>query len=152
VADNAYERNQWSLGWEMRGSMVVFLVLFVTAVCTTFWRRVILVCSTIYFFKSGEFITPFLFFAGTLHAEISLIQIAYAKERAAKGILDAPEPSSRIARYRKHWPAALFIFALFLGTSPPENAHRAAWSRLLRYIFEKYIATKNCTSPTYQLF
>ena len=146
-----YERNQWSLAWEMRGSMMVFLVLTVTAVCTSFWRRVILVCSTIYFFKSGEFIPPFLFFAGTLHAELSLLQIAYAKERAAKGILDAPEPSSQTSRLRKHWPTALFILALFLGTSPPENSHRATWSRLLRWVFEDYITTKNCTPylPTF---
>lgn len=134
----------------MRGSMVVFLVLFVTAVCTSFWRRVILVCMTIYYYKSGEFITPFLFFAGTLLAEISLMQIAYAKERAASGILDTPEPSSsRIARLRKRWPTALFIFALFLGTAPPENSHRAAWSRFVRYIFEDFITTENCNPFTH---
>jgi hypothetical protein len=146
VADNRYEANQWSLGWEMRGSMMVFLVLSVTAVCTSFWRRVILVCSTLYFYKSGEFIPPFLFFAGTLLAEISLLQIAHAKDRAANGILDIPESHSRSTRLvQRYWPTALFIFALYLGTAPPENSHRAAHSRFLRKVFEDYITTENST-------
>jgi hypothetical protein len=142
-----YEPNQWSLGWEMRGSMMVFLVLSITAVCTSFWRRVILVCTTLYFYKSGEFIPPFCFFSGTLLAEISLLQIAHAKERAANGILETPESPSRTTRLiRRHWTTALFILALYLGTAPPENTHRAAHSRFLRWIFEDYITTENCTT------
>src|SRR5271155_3703605 len=132
----------------MRGSMLVFLVLGMTAGLTVFWRRVFLVCTTIYFFATAEFVSPFLFFSGALFAEISLAQLAW-QSNMPKSILDEKEPPTcrtwkRLVR--DYWPGALAVFALYLATSPPEHFERAAYSRAIRMVFQRYIVPRGGSS------
>src|SRR5436190_3829856 len=110
----------------MRGSLLVFLVLTVTAAHRISVRRGILVLATLYFFNSGEFLGPFCFFSGALLADLSLV-------------LNAKTPNTN--RYTpflwQRWqsvvaekgPLALAMFALLLGTLPPENQDFLTYSR-----------------------
>jgi len=141
ITDNAYEKNQWTLGWEMRGSMLVFLVLSMTAGLTVFWRRVFLVLTTCYFFASAEFPSPLLFFSGAIFAEISLAQLAW-QNNTPKSILEEKEPTtcrSWKRLVREYWPGAMAIFALYLASSPPEYVERAAYSRAIWFVFQRYV-------------
>ena len=138
--------NQWTLGWEMRASMLEFLVLSMTANFTVFWRRVFLFACAVYFFRTGEFPSPFLFFSGALFAELSL----YLKAQPAsvpRATVDLPAALRPLARMiRNYWTTALTILAFYLASAPAEQPERAAWSRQLFQFFTKYI------SPTGGLF
>jgi hypothetical protein len=132
--------NQWTLGWEMRASMLEFLVLSMTAHFTVFWRRVFLFACAFYFFKTGEFPSPFLFFSGALFAELSLYLMAQSAV-APRTTVDLPGPLRPLARtVRNYWTTALTILAFYLASAPPEQAERAAWSRHLFQFFSKYIS------------
>jgi hypothetical protein len=130
----------------MRGSLLVFLVLSVTASHTKFCRRWILFLSALYYYNSGDFVSSFCFFAGALLADLSLTLRAYAPN---PNISDAaPIHYSRL-RFRKHilpyWPIALAMFALFLGTMPPESESYRPYSRFIYVFFQTYIVPKDGT-------
>jgi hypothetical protein len=121
--------------------MLVFLVLSMTAGLTVFWRRVFLVCTTCYFFATGEFVSPLLFFSGALFAELSLAQLAW-QDNTPKSIIEKKEQTTcptwkRVIR--DYWPGAMAIFALYLASSPPEYVERAAYSRAIWFVFQRYI-------------
>jgi hypothetical protein len=132
----------------MRASMLEFLVLSMTANFTVFWRRVFLFLCAFYFFKTGEFPSPFLFFSGALFAELSL----YLKAQPAavpRATLDLPGPLRPLARtVQNYWTTALTILAFYFASAPPEHAERAAYSRNLFQFFTKYISPARGTSIT----
>jgi hypothetical protein len=143
IADNTYEANQWSLGWEMRGSMLLFLGLTMFVQFTCFWRRVFLIYATAYFFENGEF-SPALFYAGALLAEISLVVSLQPQTiTPAHDNRGVSQPWKMLLK--KYWPVALAILALFIGSSPPEGQHRAAYSRFLWTFFERHITPNGGT-------
>lgn len=140
--------NQWTLGWEMRASMLEFLVLSMTAQFTVFWRRAFLFACTFYFFKTGEFPSPFLFFSGALFAELSLYLTAQPVV-APRATVDLPGPLRPLAwTVRNYWTTALMILAFYFASAPPEHAERAAWSRNLFQFFSKYISPTGSTATT----
>jgi hypothetical protein len=121
---------------------MVFLTLSVGVCCTPFWRRFMLVFMATFYFKSGEFIPPFLFFAGAVLAEITQMQIAYAKNSQASP-LDPVEPLRGWRKYvNNYWTIALFFVSYFLGTQPPSNPERATYSRVIFNFFKNYITTR----------
>jgi hypothetical protein len=129
----------------MRGAMLVFLTLTVSVSCTPFWRRFILLATTFFYFKSGEFIPPFLFLCGAVLAEITLLQIAHNNNKVAS--MDISEPPRGLKRIvKKCWTGVLFTFSLYLGTHPPENPHRVKYSRVMYEFFQKHIATQDSIS------
>ena len=142
---NDYEGNQWTLSWEMRGSMLVFLVLTITADFKRSWRRVFFILTAFYYFKSGEFLGPFCFFAGAILAEVSLLQSKYAKSEMSYPITD---PSERIYQMVcEYWPFALAILALLLASVPPENPTLAPYSATIWHWFDDHITTTDGISP-----
>ena len=82
-------------------------------------RRAILVLTALYFFNSGEFLSPFCFFSGALLADVSLVLRTYTSNTYI-----SLQNSARRSRWqvilKEHWPIALAMFAMFLGTIPPE--------------------------------
>lgn len=62
------------LAFEMEGSLLLFLVLSVTAGYTSFWRRTYLISTTLYYFESevDRYKCIFCFFSGALLADFSL--------------------------------------------------------------------------------
>ena len=126
--------------------MMVFLTLSVGVCCTPFWRRFMLVCMATFYFKSGEFIPPFLFFAGAILSEITLIQIAHAK--ANPPALDPTEPLRGWRRFvNEYWTIVLFFISYFFGTQPPSNPERSTYSQVIFNFSKNYITTNGGTCP-----
>jgi hypothetical protein len=120
----------------MRGSMLVFLSLTATSSFTSLARTCLLLVITIYFYEANEVLSGFCFFAGVLLADLSLV-------------LKNSESSHFISsvRSRKKWPVALTVISLFLASFPPENFDRAAYSRFVEKIFQRYITVSGGTCP-----
>lgn len=117
--------------------MLVFLVLGMTAGFTVFWRRFMLVCAAVFYFKSGELLAPFCFFSGAILAEISLNQ--------SKTPVTFPPPRDATERVYQivyeHWPIGLAMLGLLLASVPPENQHFVWYSRVIYYWFDNHITT-----------
>ena len=122
-SENRYEAIHWTLGFELRGSMLLFMGLFATASCTPLARTVLLLFLSAYFYEAGDLLSGFLFFSGSLLANLSLC----------------------IPQTRKRWPLALTVLSLFLA-SYPDQPERAAWSRVLKSLFDRYITVSGGTS------
>jgi len=139
----------WTLSWEMYGSMVVFLVLNITAACKPFWRRVILVSLAWYYFKAAYFLCQFMFISGALLAEISLVMNA-TKTGGAKPFTPHIHGESVLTWWaREYWPLGTAMLGFFLGSMPPGNQTFAWWSRVVYYFFEDYITTQWGKHPVY---
>ena len=124
----------------MRGSLLVFLVLGVTASHTKFCRRWILFLSALYYLNNGDFVSSFCFFSGALLADLSLTLRANASNSTTSDATPSHYPRLRFRRHIiRYWPIALAIFALFLGTMPPENEYYRPYSRFIYIFFETYI-------------
>jgi hypothetical protein len=115
------------MGFEMRGSMLVYIALFTTMSFTPSWRMAAFGVLAAYFFISRDLLSGFTFFAGVLLADLSLIL----------GKISLP-PSPNLSgqstvrrRFLGYWPIGLAIFALFIGGFPDRDTHRIAWSRYL---------------------
>jgi hypothetical protein len=131
----------------MYGSMVIFLVLGVTASCKPFWRRIILLSLAFYYFKAGYFLCQFMFVAGALLAEISLVMNA-TKTGGAKPPTPYIEGQSLWKRWvLEYWPLTMAGTALFLASSPPENQTYAAYSRMIFFFFDDYITSEGGITP-----
>jgi len=128
----------------MRGSFLVFLVLTTTASHTILIRRTILALTALYFFNSGEFLSTFCFFSGALLADLSLYLRAYASDSHSSPPQHHPK-SRWQAIIAEHWPVALAMFALFLGTMPPEDQDFVKYSRLVYNFFLNYITAEDGT-------
>ena len=132
----------------MRGSLLVFLVLGVTASHTKFCRRWILFLSALYYFNSGDFISSFCFFSGALLADLSLTLRANASNSNTSDAVPSHHPRLRFRRHISYWPIALAMFALFLGTMPPENENYRPYSRFIYTFFETHIVPPNGIKAT----
>lgn len=107
----------------MRGSMLLFLGLLATASCTPIARTILLLALTAYFYEAGDILSGFLFYSGALLADLSLC----------------------LPEIKKRWSAALTVLSLFLASYPNEP-ERAAYSRFLKMLFDRYITSSGGTS------
>src|SRR5271170_6057379 len=106
--------------------MLLFVGLFATASCTQFARTVLLFALNAYFYEAGDLLSGFLFYSGALLADLSL-------------------SISEIRKRWIQWSIALTILSLFLA-SYPTRPERAAWSRFLKSLFDRYITVSGGTS------
>ena len=127
-------------------------MLNVTAAHRIYIRRGILVLAALYFFYSGELLTPFCFFSGALLADLSLV----LKAKTSNNNRSHNNPSLRLQSQRlvaEKWPFALAMFAVLLGTVPPENQDFMAYSRVIYFFFVDYITTEGgITLPEFLIF
>jgi len=132
----------WTLSWEMYGSMVVFLVLTITASFKPIWRRIILVSLAWYYFKAGYFLCQFMFVSGALLAEISLVMNA-TKTGGAKPAAPYQGGENLFTRWaREYWPMGMALMAWLLASVPPAGQTYATYSRVIFFFFEDYITTQ----------
>src|SRR5271163_3400973 len=122
----------------MQGALLVFLAIMITAAQTAFWRRAVLILTTIYYFYSGQFMSIFCFFSGALLADLSLSLRAssQASEKASPPEYQAEQPSVWVPYLKEYWPIATAIFALLLASVPPQDQHYVYYSRVLYFFFE----------------
>lgn len=111
--------------------MLVSICLALAVNGTVFWRRVMMACMTLYYFKNGEFVAPFLYFTGALLAEV-------ANAQTSKN-----DPSSTEARWkrivREKGPMTLFVVSYFFATQPPEGHERVPYSLAIYNFSQKYL-------------
>ena len=127
-----YEENLWSLSWEIYGSMILFMILTISAGFQSVWRSTLLVCAMSYYFKIGANLYCFLFCSGALLADLTLVMDL--SRVVPRGIA----PGWR-ATIREYSTTRLASFALYLATQPPEKYWHANYSRHLNEFFKKYL-------------
>jgi hypothetical protein len=115
------------MGFEMRGSMLLYITLFTTMSFTPSWRLGAFGVLAAYFFISRDLLSGFTFFAGALLADLSLILVKISLPQSPN--LNGPSRVRR--RFFGYWPIGLAILALFIGGFPDRDTHRMAWSRIL---------------------
>jgi len=124
----------------MQGALLVFLAIMITAAQAIFWRRTILVLTTIYYFYSGQFISIFCFFSGALLADLSLsLRASTSPGNTPPPTYEAEQPPVWIQYLKEHWPIATAILALLLASVPPQDQHYVFYSRVIYYFFEQHI-------------
>jgi hypothetical protein len=106
--------------------MLLFIGLFATASCTPFARTLLILSLNAYFYEAGDLLSGFLFYSGALLADLSL-SISETRKRWLQ------------------WSIALTILSLFFA-SYPSQPERAAWSRFLKNLFDRYITVSGGTS------
>jgi len=138
---NEYDRNQWTMGLELRGSTLLYISLLATATFTPRWRRVAFFGMACYFYFIADLVVGFVFFMGGLLADLFLVL----------GNTSAP-PSAALGRTcsvknlcLKVAPSLLAIIALFVGSQPANAPDRASWSKHLNWL-GKQIFPEQCTS------
>ena len=139
---NTYEGIQWTLAIEYHGSMMLFLLLTITAPFSTYTRRLLFYVVIAYGIYNGDLLGEIPFFSGALLADLSLyLNSADASTAPAWGITHSfPKV------VRNYWPMALFIFALGIGSYPAVAPENAAWSRFLTTVGDA-IFHGNCSRP-----
>ena len=134
---NRYENIQWTLAIELRGSLMCYLVLIVTANFTPYWRRAIFLILLTWSIYWGDLLAEIPFYIGALFADMSIV----LSQKSATVSTATP----RYERVQKYWPMALGVFSLFICSYPPNWAERAGWSHLMMRQGVRFFHP-NCTS------
>jgi len=118
--------------------MLVFLALTITAGFTPLWRRAIFILTTLYYFESesDQYKSIFCFFSGALLADVSLMLRGHGPQGLHRVSRNTPHWFDVVSA---HWPVALFLFALLLGSSPPQDQDFAFYSRAIWFFFYERI-------------
>ena len=109
---------------ELRGSLLVYLWIVVTAAFTPYYRRAVfigLICYSVYF---GDLLGEIPFYVGTLLADLSLFLNSESYTSSPSWDL-----GPKMTMVKNYWSMTLFIFALAVGSFPAEHPELAAWSR-----------------------
>jgi hypothetical protein len=124
---------QWTMAYEIRGSMLVYLVLTTTASFTPACRRAIFVTLIVYSLYYGDFLGDVPFYCGVLLADMSLV--LSQRQRLSTSKQTTIDGWRRFQFVRHYWPIMLAIFGLFLSSYPPDSPYRAAWSDSIHRIW-----------------
>lgn len=133
---------QWTLAMELRGSMLVYLILVITASFTPVYRCTIVIILLMYSVYLGDLMGEIPFYFGVLMAELSLF---LSQETVATS------PPIFSGRYSKNWPIMMAVFALLLSSYPTNHADLAAWSRFMTRLGAR-IFHPHCISPLHPSF
>jgi hypothetical protein len=131
---------QWTLAIELRGSLLVYFTLVITAAFTPFYRRAVVVILLAYSIYCGDLLGEIPFYTGTLLADLSITLSANKNASTA--------PSAAWAKWQKYWPIVLAIFALYISSYPSNNPQLAGWSRFLVQMGYALLHSE-CTLPHY---
>jgi len=129
------------MAYEIRGSMVLYLVLVVTASFTSHARVISLFLLTMYCVYWGDLLGDIPFYTGALLANLSIV-LGTTSNNASRGI--------GIGKFRVKWPLLLAVFALFLGSYPPDSPDARGWSNVMLRFAEIFFPA-DCTFPTTSL-
>lgn len=130
------------MAYELRGSLLIFFTLFVTAGFRRSWRRAILVLAFALSIYSDDLLCGGHFYAGALLAELSI-------SLPASALSPVPAPSPRTSRLVKlYYPFLLGAVGLCLASwaRVPEEGS-VLWSRILFHMFSPIFGTRisqNC--------
>jgi hypothetical protein len=115
--------------YELRGSMAVYLVLFVTSAFTPVSRGVVFFGLTLYSIFWGDLLADAPFYAGMLLADLSLV---VGSNDSSKPI--SSSPLGRFVLIKSCWPIAMALFGLYVGSFPFGAAEKANWANNLQWL------------------
>jgi len=109
---------------ELRGSMLVYLILVITSAFTPFYRCAVFVLLTANSLWCGDILGEVPFYTGVLLADMSLL--------ISNGDFSSPRWfGSRLQSVQKYWPFCLAMFGFFLASYPPVGPELSSWSSFL---------------------
>jgi hypothetical protein len=131
---------QWTLAIELRGSLMCYLVLIITASFTPYWRCVVFIVLLSWSVYWGDLLAEIPFYTGALLADMSIVL-----SKANSSVSTAP---SRFAHLRQFSPLAtsLGLLGLMICSYPTNNAEMAGWSRFMTRLGERILHSQ-CPRP-----
>ncbi len=128
------------MAYEVRGSMLVYLVLGVTASFTPARRFLCLLGIAAYsIYADSDVLSDLPFYTGAILADISLVL-------SDKNITILPLFNScNEPRGDSRWAIVSALVALYIGSYPPNSYDKATWSQQL-YDLGQVIFPSTCTS------
>ena len=130
------------MAYEVRGSMLVYLVLSVTAAFTPTRRFLCLLGIVAYsIYTDRDVLSDLPFYTGAILADISLVL-----SDQNIGSLPLFNACSGLARGdNSRWAVVFALVALYIGSYPPNSYEEAAWSQQLNDL-GRVIFPRHCTS------
>lgn len=126
---NAYEGIQWTMAHELRGSMMIYLALTVTASFTPINRCLVLFGLIAYAtWVDIDVLGLVPFYTGALLADMSIVLNSNCSAISSFGNLFC---TGRLRLIKTYWPIALSIVALYFASYPPSDHEFATWSENL---------------------
>jgi hypothetical protein len=123
TARNPFEAIQWTMAYEIRGSVIVYLAILVTCGFTPSCRLAIFLILMAFSVYCGEFLADMPFYTGALLADLAIV--------IGNPNANTSAASSRFRFIKNYWPITLGLFGLILGSYPPDGTDLSAWSRAL---------------------
>lgn len=166
-AQNTYDPNQWTLQPLLKGSMLVYIMIFATIYVVPKYRMMLCMAMYVYYFFSGEckfqprkynhtFLTDSLiyssavfgmqFFFGFFMADLQNLNPVSPTAPLALDTPDRPILLHRI--YTSIRAPMLLLLGLYLASYPEIYAERAGWSSKLQY-FSTFFLRDNADKPRY---
>jgi hypothetical protein len=129
------------MAYEVRGSMIVFLVLVVTASFTPrnrVFSFFFLIAYSMY--SDSDVLINIPFFVGALLADLALI----CDNTPILPYWNLDCCGRKVAGFQVHWPIMIFLLGLFFGGYPPNHYHERSWSVFLHDLKETLLP-EECT-------
>jgi hypothetical protein len=118
------------MAYEIRGSMIVYLVLLVTAGFTARNRVASLFGLLTYsIYNNTDVLAEVPFYTGALLADLSLVLNEQTLSLPSWNI--GPPCGSLYRTLRSHWPIIMFVVGLYIGSYPPNSPDLSVWSQQL---------------------
>jgi len=129
------------MAYEVRGSMLVYLVLGVTASFTPSRRFLCLLGIVAYsIYADSDVLSELPFYTGAILADISLVL-------SDENITSLPLFNTcNERRGNSRWAIVLAFVALYIGSYPPNSYEQATWSQQLNDLGQ-VIFPSSCTPP-----
>jgi peptidoglycan/LPS O-acetylase OafA/YrhL len=132
------------MAYEIRGSMLVYLFLLVTAGFTPRNRVGALFALLGYsIYNNTDVLAEVPFYTGALLADLSLVLNEQTLALPSWNI--GPPCGSLYRTLRNHWPIIMFVIGLYIGSYPPNSPDLSVWSQQL-YNLGLIIFPSSCTS------
>ncbi|KFY42828.1 hypothetical protein V495_04317 [Pseudogymnoascus sp. VKM F-4514 (FW-929)] len=132
LLQNNYDPNQWTLQPLLKGSMMVYMLIFGTIYMQQKYRMVMSLAFYVYFFLCGEVTFNMQFFFGMFLSDLS-------NHQASLDFINA-----RIW-IRRFVPPILMFIGLWIASYPEDHADWAAWSLQLKTLSTYILVLKQDT-------
>jgi len=129
------------MAYEVRGSMLVYLFLGVTAAFTPTRRFLALFALVAYStYTDRDVLSDLPFYTGALLADLSLV----LNDQQFTGLPFFNTCTSLSPTGNSRWAILFFFIALYIGSYPPNSYEYATWSQQLND-FGRIIFPSSCT-------
>jgi peptidoglycan/LPS O-acetylase OafA/YrhL len=117
-ADNIYDKNQWTMEWFLKGSMVLFVTLLATVKATAKYRMLIFLVLFLYSWESMDAMIGLPIYGGALLAELNF-------EPCISKFTTSRHPVKRAL------PFSMVLLGWYLMSYPGVHTEWAPWSNAL---------------------